>query len=321
MSLRQLVVSVVSLGLMANGAGVALAQDYPRKPIRVVTGDTGGSNDIFARLIAPNVSARLGQQLVVDNRGGGVLPGGIVAKAPPDGYTLLLYSSILWLLPLMRSNVPYDPLRDLAPVTVLGNSPNVLVVHSSLPARSLRELIALAKAKPGELNYSSGPMGSPPHLAAELFKSMAGLDVVQIAYKGGGPALIALLGAQVQFMFPSPQAANEHIRSGRLRALAITSARPSALLPGVPTMAASGLPGYELTSSYAILAPAKTPPAVVKRLNEETAHVLNTADVRERLLGVGVEAASSSPDGLAALMKSEMTVLGKIIRDANIRSE
>jgi len=312
---------VVAVGTSISGIHLAFAQSYPNKPVRVVTGDTGGSNDILARLIAPGISARLGQQLVIDNRGGGVLPGGIVAKAPSDGHTLLLYSSILWLLPLMRDNVPYNPLSDLAPVTLLGSSPNVLVVHASLPVNSVRELIALAKARPGELNYSSGPMGSPPHLAAELFKTMAGVNMVQIAYKGGGPALIALVGGQVQLMFPSPQAVNEHIKSGRLRALAVTSAQPSALLPGLPTMAASGLPGYEMKSSYAMLAPARTPSTVIKRLNRDISQTLNAPDVKERLLGVGVEAAASTPEALTKLMKSEMAVLGKVIRDANIRSE
>jgi tripartite-type tricarboxylate transporter receptor subunit TctC len=321
MSSRRFVACVVSVGTFVAGIHAACAQNYPNKPIRLVTGDTGGSNDILARLIAPGISARLGQQVVVDNRGGGVLPGGIVARALPDGHTLLLYSSILWLLPLMRGNVPYDPLNDFSPVTLLGHSPNVLVVHSSLPVRSVNELIALAKARPGELNYSSGPMGSPPHLAAELFKAMAGVSLVQIAYKGGGPALIALLGGQVQLMFPSPQAVHEHIKSGRLRALAVTSAQPSTLLPGLPTMAASGLPGYELKSSYALFAPAKAPSAVIRRLNQDIAQALNAQDVKERLLGLGVEAVASAPEALTNLIKSEMAVLGRVIRDANIRSE
>jgi tripartite-type tricarboxylate transporter receptor subunit TctC len=312
---------LISFAVLVAAASMASAQNYPNRPIRVVTGDTGGSNDIFARLIAPGVSARLGQQLVVDNRGGGVLPGGIVAKAPPDGHTLLLYSSILWLLPLMRDNVPYDVLNDFAPVTLLGHSPNVLVVNSSLPVKSVPELIALAKAKPGRLNYSSGPMGSPPHLAAELFKAMAGVNLVQIAYKGGGPALIALLAGEVQLMFPSPQAVNEYIKSGKLRALAVTSAQPSALLPGVPTMAASGLPGFELKSSYAVLAPAKTPSSAIKRLNYDIAWVLTSPDVKGRLLGLGVEAVSSTPEALTNLIRAEMAVLGKVIRAANIRSE
>lgn len=243
------------------------AQTFPTKPLRMLTAEPGGGSDLIARVIAQGLSASLGQQVVVDNRVGGVLIAELAAKAAPDGYTLLTYSSTIWLIPLMRAHTPYDPLRDYASITLVGNSPMVLVTHPSVAANSVKELIALAKAKPGELNFASGPSGAIPHLSAELFKFMAGIDIVHVPYKGVGAAVTDLIGGRTQMMMPNASAALPHIKSNRLRGLAVSSAQPSALAPGLPTMAQAGLPGYESVAIYAVFAPAKTPAAIVRRLN------------------------------------------------------
>ena len=304
---------------LITGAGTTCSQDYPNKPVRVVTYPAGGGTDFSARLIAQGLSVALGQQFIVDNRPGGVIQGEILAKAAPDGYTLLLNGSALWLAPFMQE-VAYNP-RDFSPVTLATISPNVLVVHPSVPAASVKELIAVARARPGALNYASGPAGVPNHLAAELFKSLAGVDIVRIGYKGGGPALNDLIAGQVQLLFASAGTVMPHVRSGRLRALAITSAQPSALVPDMPTIAASGLPGYEIVSIDAVFAPGKTSAAIIGRLNREILRVLNRPDVKEKFFNAGVETVGSSPEELATRLKSEMARLGKLIKDAGIHSE
>jgi tripartite-type tricarboxylate transporter receptor subunit TctC len=298
---------------------IAHAQPYPYKPVRIVTTEPGSGNDLVARLIVPWLSAGLGQPVVVDNRG--ILAGEIVAKAAPDAYTLLSYGSPLWLAPFMRERVPYDPVKDFAPITLAASSPNVLIVHPSLPVNSVRELIAAAKARPGELNYSSSSTGATPHLAAELFKAMAGVNLVRVPYKGSGAALTALIGGQVHVMFPNAGAVTPYLKSGRLRALAVTTSEPSALVPGLPTLAASGLPGYESVSPFGIFAPAGTPSALVHRLNQEIVAALRKPEVIERLFNTGTESVASSPEQLAATIKSEMAKWGKVIRNAGIREE
>ncbi len=311
-----------SLGLMVLGAGLVSSQDYPNKPIRIVTADPGGASDFAARLIAPGLSDSLGEQVVVDNRGGagGAIAANIVAKAPPDGYTLLYYGSSIWILPLLHK-VAFDPLRDFSPVTAAVRSPNVLVVHPSLPIKSVKELIALGKARPGELNYGSGGSGTASHLAPELFKAMAGVNIVRIIYRGAGPALNALLSGELHVMFPAAPAAMPHVKSGRLRALAVSSAQPSALTPDLPTVAASGLPGYEAVSIYGIFAPTGTPATVINRLNQEVVRVLNRTDVKNRFFNMGVEVAATSPEEFAATISSEMARMGKVIKDAGIRAD
>ena len=259
--------------------------------------------------------------MIVDNRVGGVIIADIAAKSAPDGYTLFTYSSTLWLIPFMRKQTPYDPVKDFAPVTLVGRSPMVLVTHPSVPATSMKELIALAKAKPGELNFASGPSGAIPHLAGELFKAMAGIDIVHIGYKGVGLAVTDVIGGRIQMMFPNASAALPQAKAGRLRALAVTSAKPSALAPGLPTVAESGLPGYECVAMYAVFVPAKTPPALVKRLNKEIVEVLNRPDIKEKFLAASTEVLASSPQGLADTMKSEMARMGKVIKAANIRAD
>ena len=303
------------------GAGIAAAQNYPAKPVRMLTAEVGGGSDFAARLVAQGLSAALGQQVVVENRAGGGVIAEAAARAPADGYNLLCYGSTIWLLPFLREQVSFDPQRDFAPVIWLASAPNLLVVHPSLPVKSVRDLIALAKAHPGELNYSTGPAGTTLHLSAELFKAMAKTDIVHVPYKGVSLALNDLIAGRVQLMFPTPGSVTQHVQIGRLRALAVTSAHPSSLLPGLPTIAATGLPGYESISVFAIFAPAKTPAAIIQRLNQETQAVLKTAETRARFLNAGVEPVGGPPEQLAALMKSEMAKWGKVIRDAGLRAE
>jgi tripartite-type tricarboxylate transporter receptor subunit TctC len=264
----------------------------------------------------------LGQSVVVENRGGGngSIAADTVAKSTPDGYTLLIYSSIVWTLQFMQT-VPYDPVRDFAPVTMAAIAPNILVVHPALPVNSVKELIALAKARPGELNYATGGSGSQGHLSAELFKTMAHLNMVRIPYKGSGPALNALMSGQVQLMFVAAGGVLPHVRSGRLKALAVTTARPSAMAPGLPTVASAGLAGYDSNSSYAVLAPSGTPVPVIARLNQEMVRVLKQPETKERLFAAGMEPVGSTPAELAATIKSDMTVLGKLIREQGIRAD
>ncbi len=309
-----------SVGLMVLGGGLASGQTYPNKPIRIVTIEPGGGGDLAARLIAQGLSGSLGQQVLVDNRGGGVIAIEIVAKAPPDGYTLLLYGGTLWIGPLLQ-NVSWDPVRDFSPITLAVTFPNIVAVHPSLPVKSVRELIALAQARPGELNYSSGSIGASTHLAAELFKSMAGVNIVRVPYKGGGPATIALVTGEVHLMFATVGLVTPHVKSGRLRALAVTTAQPSALAPGLPTVAASGVPGYESRSILGIFARARTPEVIINRLNQEIVRVLNRAEVKQRLFGSGVETVGSSPEESAATMKAETAKWGKVIKEAGIRVE
>ena len=312
------IAGMFSMGVVVLSGGFVAAQDFPTKPIRIVSAEVGGGNDFAARAVAQGLST-LGQPVIVDNRPSGVIPGSIVAKAPPDGYTLLAYGISLWIAPLLQSDIPYDPVRDFAPITLVANSPGVLVVYPGLPVKSTGELIALARAKPGQLNYGSTSTGSPPHLAAELFKFMAGVDIVRILYKGMGPALIDLMSGQVHLAFGTASSATPHIKTGRLRALAVSSAQPTAVFPGLPTLA-STLPGYEAGSTYGVFVPARTPAIIINRLNREIVRHLQTAEVKERFLNVGVDVIGSSPAELAAAVKSDRERLGKMIKDAGIRA-
>jgi tripartite-type tricarboxylate transporter receptor subunit TctC len=308
--------------IIVSGSAAICAQDYPVKAIRVVTAAPGGGNDFAARVVAQALTARLGQPVVIENRGGTVaVPAQMIAQAQPDGHNLLFYGNPFWLLPLLRTSVPYDPLRDFAPIALTARSPNTVVVHPSLPVRTIRELIAVAKARPGDLNYATGQSGTTTHLAMELFKSMAGVNIVQVSYKGNAPALNDLIAGQVQVMFATAATVAPHVRSGRLRALAVTSAEPSPLAPGLPTVAASGLPGYESVSIYGWFAPVKTPAAIVRRLNQEIGQVLARADVKEKFLNSGVEAVASSPEELGATVKTDMARMAKVIKDAGIRED
>jgi len=249
-----------------------------------------------------------------------MITGDLVSHAAPDGYTLLVQGSAVWVASLFRKT-PYDPVKDFLPITQLVTAPQILCVNSSVPAKSVRELIDLAKAKPGALNYASGLPGTLNHLAAELLKSMAGVNIVGITYKGGAPALNSLLGGETQIMFVAMSSAAPHLKSGRLRALGATTLQPSALAPGIPTLAASGLPGYESASVVGFLAPAKTPAPIINRLNQEAVRVLNTAEVKEKFLSIGIETVGNSPAQFGTSIKSEMARLGKVIKEAGLRAE
>jgi tripartite-type tricarboxylate transporter receptor subunit TctC len=311
------VVAALTAGLLVAGASGVWCEDFPRKPVRMLSGETGGQGDTVSRLIAQGLSGGgLAQNVIVDNRPS-VGMGETLAKAPKDGYTLLIMNNILWVLPLLQ-NVGYNPLKDFAPITLLISSPNILVVHPSVPARSVKDLIALAKAKPGELNYGSGASGSSNHLSSELFNSMAGVNTVRISYKGSGPALNALITNQVHLMFPTAGAASPHVRTGRIKALAVASETPFELLPDLPTVASSGLPGYESVSPFGLFAPAGTPAAIVRILNRETVRVLERPDVKERIANLGSTVVGGPAEQLESTVKSEIVKWGKVIKDAGI---
>lgn len=301
-----------------TGAG---GQAFPTKPIRMVASGIGGAGDFTARLIATGLTARFGQQVIVDNRPGGTVPGEIVAKAQPDGHTLMFVGLVIWLSPYMRDNVPFDPVRDFAPVTLAVIVPNVLVVHPSVNVKSAAELIALAKQKPGTLNYANSGIGNSNHLAGELFKSMAGVDIVPINYRGAPLAMNDLLSGRVQLMFATAMVAKPHVAAGKLTALAVTSAKPSAILPDVPTIAGSGLPGYESVSTLGAFAPAATPKPIVALLNKEMVGVLNAPEAKLRLFASGLEVVASTPEQFAAAIKADMARTGPIIRKAGIRMD
>ena len=300
--------------VVALGAGGAWGQDYPAKAVRVVTSPAGGGNDFPARVVARGISGPLGQQVVVDNRPTNLLAD-LVAKAAPDGYTLLVTGSAHWLGPLLEK-VSYDPIGDFAAISLLDRSPTILVVHPSMPVTSVKQMIALARARPGGLNIAVGGVGTSNYIAAILFNHLAGVNVVRIPYKGTGPAMTAVMSGEVDAIFATPSGAAPHIKSGRLRALAAGSARPSALARGLPTLAETGLPGFASESLHAMFAPAKTPPAIIARLNREIGRVLQSADVAELFLNAGIEASPGSPEELTALMKSEIANIGKALKAA-----
>ena len=315
-----MIIRVLRFLVLALSITTAQAQSYPVKPVRIVTQVTGGSLDLAARLIAPKLSERLGQQVIVDNRGG-VTSMEQVARAPADGYTLLIASGSLWTLQFMRDNVAWDALRDYAPVSLLMTSPNIVVVHPSLPARSIKTLIALAKARPGDLNYSTGQSGASAHLAGELFQSMAGIKFQRIAYKGQGPAMLSLITGEAQLSFPNAASATPFIKAGRIVGLAVTTSQPSALAPGIPTVAESGLPGYEMKAIVGIFAPMKTPQTIIDQLHQEIVRALNTPEIKQRVFDSGSDTVAGSPAELTAAIKSEMATTGKLIRELGIRAE
>ena len=307
------------------GALPVCAQEYPRKPIRlIVPFAPGGGNDTVARAIAQSAGTSLGQPVIVDNRAGagGMLGAELAARAPPDGYTLFLGGVGSHAInPNLHAKLPYDPVKDFAPITLIASAPSVLVVNPSLPARTLAEFTALAKASPGRINYASNGNGSSAQLAAVLYESMAGVQMVHVPYKGLAPALVDLLAGEVQAMFSSVVAIVPNIKAGRLRALAVTGKRRAALLPEVPTLDESGVPGYEAGSWYGILAPAGTPQAVVAKLHEAIVRALAQPEVRERLVSEGAEVIGSTPEAFAAHITAELARMGKLIRDAGIRME
>ena len=307
-------------GIALCAASAFAADTWPNRPLRIVTSEPGGGSDFTARVVAQGLTQSLGQQVIVDNRAGTVTAAQIMTKAAPDGYTLLSYNNSLWTLPLLQPMF-YDVLRNFVPVTLATRSPNILVTHPSVPVTSVRELVAYTRAHPGTLNYASGTVGSTNHLAAELFKALAGVNIARVGYKGSGFAVNDLIGGQVQLMFATTGSIAPHVKSGRLRALAVTSPQPSPLAPGLPTIAASGVPGYEAVTMYGLYAPARTPAAIIARLQQDAARYLQTADIRDKLFGAGVETVGASPAEFTAEIRADIARLAKVIRDAGIRAE
>ncbi|HYS51619.1 MAG TPA: tripartite tricarboxylate transporter substrate binding protein [Burkholderiales bacterium] len=305
--------------------GAAAADAYPAKPVRfVVAFPPGGGTDIIARSIAHKLAERIAQQVVVDNRpgAGGNIGTDMVAKSAPDGYTLLMGSAgPLAINASLFGKMPFDPIKDLAPVTLAASTPNVLVVHPALRAATLKELIALAKARPGEINFASSGHGTPAHLAGELFNLMAGVKMVHVPYKGAAPALADLLGGQVQIMFSTMPPALPHVRDGKLRALAVTSAKRSPAAPELPTVDETALPGFEANTWHGVVVPAGTPGAIVARLNREIVAILHLPDVVERFSSQGAEALGSTPQEFAAYIKSETLKWAKVVRDSGAKAE
>jgi tripartite-type tricarboxylate transporter receptor subunit TctC len=301
------------------------AEQYPSRPIRfIIPFPPGGGNDILGRAFADRLGERLGQQWVVDNRGGAstIIAAEIVARAPADGYTLLLgTNTTLSVIPSLRDKLPYDPLKDYETISLMSSSPYLLVVHPGFQAKTVKELIALAKAKPGEVNYASPGHGTSNHLSFELFMSMAGIKLTHVPYKGTGPALTELLGGQVPVMLASAASVRPFVLSGKLRALGISTAKRSPAMPEVVPIAEAGVPGYDNASWVGLISPRGTPPAIVKRLNAEVAAVIQGSDLREKLASQGFVPEASTPQQFAAHIKGELTRFRKLVKDANIKPE
>ena len=311
--------TVTAAAAIITTTAPAAAQEYPSKTVRIVTSEAGAGSDFIARLAAQGLTAALGQQFIVDNRAGGVIAGDAVARSSPDGHTLLVYGNTLWLLPLMRKQMPYDPQRDFAPVTLATRGITVLVVHPSLPVKSVRELIALARARPGELNFGTAAPGTTNHLASELFKSMAKVDMVRVSYRGATSALNALMSGDVQVMFPGVASVRPHMESGRIRVLAVATATRSPLYPDLPTVAEAGMPGFDAISAAGFFVPARTPDGIIARLNQEIVRVLQRPDAQQRMASMGLEPVGSTPAQLAALIKEDVMRMGRVIREAGIQ--
>ena len=314
----------VLLGSQIFGAASAGAASYPDRPVRVVVpSSAGGGSDFFARLVLLPVSERLGQPAVIDNRpgAGSMIGTDIVAKAEPDGYTLLLVSSSFVINPSVYKKMPFNSRRDFAPVALLSMYPHLAVVHPSSPVNSIKELIALAKAKPGTLNFASAGTGTPTHLGTELFKSLAGIDIVHVPYRGGGPAVTAILGGQVHLYIGPIVTLLPHVKAARLKAIAVTGAKRSAALPDVPSVAESGVPGFRQDAWNGLLAPAGTPPAIIRKLNSEISAVLKMRAIHERLATQGVEPGGINSEELGAMLKNEMALWAKVVHEAGIKPE
>lgn len=322
-----------SLGVCAKGLAAAcfacataqsIAQSYPVRPVRfIVPYAPGGGADIVARIVAQKLTDSLGQPFVIDNRGGAgtVIGTEMAAKATPDGHTIVIVTSTFTINPGLQIKLPYDPVNDFSPVTLLASTPYLVVVHPSVPASSIRELITVAKAKAGQLTYASVGNGSSTHLATEMFRSMAGISMVHVPYKGSAPALNDLLGGHVLTYFGSMPACLPQARAGRLKALAVTGAKRSGAAPDMPTIAEAGLPGYEFTAWYGVLAPSRTPSVIVSRLQLEMANTLKLRDVRERLAGDGSDPVGNTPAEFAAVIQADIRKYAGIIKQANIRAD
>src|SRR5580765_6143162 len=307
-----------AFALAALAISAAHAEVYPAKPIRMIVAyPPGGGTDIVGRTIAQKLGETLGQSVVVENRGGasGNIGPEIAARAAPDGYTVLMGNVAPNAINVsLFKNLPFDPVADFAPVSLVASTPNILVVHPSTPARTVKEVVALARSRPGTLNFASAGVGSSSHLAGELFRILAGADIVHVPYKGAGPAMVDVLSGQVQLYFATLPAALPHVKSGKLAAVAVTSARRSPALPDLPTVAESGVPGYEASTWYGVLAPARAPAGAVERLHGDIVRILAQPEFRERLQAQGFDPVGSSPEEFRAFIRSEIAKWGKVVR-------
>jgi tripartite-type tricarboxylate transporter receptor subunit TctC len=319
---RNSVVLILAV-LVALTSSASLAQtDYPNRAVRVIVPSSpGGGTDILTRILTPGFSERLGQQVIVDNRpgAGSIIGNDIVAQSSPDGYTLLMGISTLAILPSMHKKLPYDAFRDLAPITLTVSAPNILVVHPSLPVKSVKELIAFARKHPGELNFGSAGLGTNPHLSMELFLSMAKLKMVHIGYKGSAPAMVDLLAGQVTTMMSTMLSGLPHVRSGRLRGLGVTGSARVSVLPDLPTIAEAGLPGYEAVQWYGLFAPAKTPSAIIAKLHGAMVAVLRTPAIKEKFAGDGADLGGNSPEEFSRFLHRETDKWTKVVRASGIK--
>ena len=314
-----------AVALLLLAVAPVRAADYPARPIRFVLGFApGGASDTMARVIATRLSESLGQPVVIDNRAGagGNIAAEIVARSAPDGYTLLLGNNgILAVNVSLYSKLAFDPVKDFSPVVLIASQPNILVVHPAVAASSVKELVALAKAKPGQLNYASPGNGTTGHLAGELFKRMAGVSYTIVPFKGGGPSALAMLSGETQFTFATALSVQPHIKSGKLRALAVTTAKRSASFPDLPTVAEAGVPGFDAITWHGVVVPARTPQAMIARLNSEFNKVLQTADMRERLLTLGSEVIGGEPKQLTEFMRVEIPRWARVIKESGARPD
>ncbi len=310
---------IVAGGLLAASMP-SFAQDYPSKPIRIVTAAAGGGSDFVARLLAQGISGPLGQPVVVENRGTGMLAGEVAARAPADGYNLTVQGGAFWIGPLLRK-APYDPIADFTPVSLIVREVNVLAVNPTLPIKSLADLIAYAKANPGKLNYSSPGVGSTTHLATELLNSMAGTRMVHVPYQGNQKAIAGVMANEVQLAIFDAGLLAPFIQSGKLRALGSTSLDPSPLAPGMQPLAAQGLPGFESIGLTGVLASGKVSPAIITRLNQEIVRYINRPEVKEQFLKSGVELVGSTPDQFAQAMRDDRAKTGRLITDLKLKIE
>jgi tripartite-type tricarboxylate transporter receptor subunit TctC len=316
--------AVVLLLALLGSVECAFAQKYPERPIRlVVASSPGGASDILARLIAEKLGPELGQQVVVDNRGGasGVIGTGIVAAAPPDGYTLLIIQPSLTINPHMIKDIPYDAVRDFAPISCVVDAVQIMTVNPKVPARSVKELIALAKAKPGQINFGSPGLGTSPHMTAELFNQTAGVNMPQVLFKGSGAAFISLLSGEISAMVSTALSSMPHVKSGRIRPLAVTAARRVKILPDVPTFVESGMPTFVVSQWFGILAPARTPKPVIDRLYKGITTVANSADFTEKMTAQGVDVVNRKPAEFSALIKQELAQWSQVIKKAGIKPQ
>ena len=324
MSSRRLAALFICCAAVITSAGSAAGQPYPMRPIRVIVPyPPGGPNEVITRTIGEHVAKTLGQPLVVDNRAGAASIVGteLAARAAPDGYTLLMGTFAFAVTPSLHEKLPYDALRDFAAVAMVGSSLLVLVVQPDLPVTSVKELIALARARPGELNYASSGGGSASNLGAVLFQSLAGVRMTSITYKGAAQSLSAVVAAEIQLTFNSIPPAMPHIKSGRLRVLGVSAAQRTAVLPDVPTIAEAGVPGYELNSRYGVLAPGRTPKTIVTKLHDVITAAVHAADTRERFTAVGLEPATMTPAEFARYIASEIEKWSRVVRQSGVRHD